>query len=70
MLIDPKYMRYYAALSGAVLTKVALVVGGFFLGSWLDRRYGTYPLFMFSLVVIAAGLGIWYVIYVATKVRA
>lgn len=66
MLIDRKLMRYYSIVSGAVFTKIVLMVGGFFLGTWIDRRLGTYPLFMLILLITGMSLGIWWIVRVAS----
>lgn len=67
MLLEPKWMRYSAALSSAVLTKALLIYLGFRLGSWLDAKAKTYPLFMVSGLVLGMGLGIWWILFVAEK---
>ena len=36
------------------------MAGGFFLGTWIDKRLGTYPLFM--LVLMVAGMSIGYLV--------
>jgi len=69
MLVDPKLMRFYGLMSGAVFTKIALMVGGFFLGTWIDKRLGTYPLFMLVLMLLGMSLGLWWIVRVATKNR-
>ena len=43
MLIDRKLMRYYSIVSGAVFTKIALMVGGFFLGRGSIIVWGHIP---------------------------
>lgn len=70
MLIDPKWMRFYAKMSGAVLAKAVLIVIGVFAGKALDERFGTYPLFLFVGVIGALALGIFYIVWLAEKESA
>ena len=49
--LDVKWVRYSAALTGAVFTKAALIFLGYLGGSWVDRKMGTSPLFMFVFIV-------------------
>lgn len=67
MLLDPKMYRFYAKISGAVFLKVFLVFAGFIGGSWLDKKFDTYPLFLFSLICVGLGIGFWYILHVANR---
>lgn len=67
MLLDPRLMRFYAQLSGAVFTKLLLILIGAWLGSRLDRAWGCSPLGMMIGLVVGAGLGLWFVIHVANQ---
>ena len=64
MKIDPKLAQFYGRVSGAVMFKVALILGGFFGGSALDKRFHTGPFLMMLGLVLGAGLGIWYLMRV------
>ncbi len=63
---DAALYRYYARLSGAVFVKLALAVGGFFLGRYLDRRWGTEPYLLMACFTLGVSLGLWWVIRVAS----
>lgn len=70
MLIDPKWMRFYARMSGAVLAKVILVVAGLYVGNAIDAKLGTYPIFLFVCVTACLGLGIFWIVWLAEKETA
>lgn len=69
MLIDPKFMRFASQLSSVVMTKALLIYGAYRLGTYLDGKFGTYPLFFFLLITTAAGLGLWWIIKIIEKNR-
>lgn len=69
MFIDPKTMRFSTALSGAVIIKGFLLYGGFRLGSWVDAQWGTSPFLMVGCLTVGAGLGIWWILYIAEKYK-
>lgn len=69
MLIDPKFMRFASQLSSVVMTKALLLYGAYKLGTYLDGRFHTYPLFFFLLITTAAGLGLWWIIKIIEKNR-
>jgi F0F1-type ATP synthase assembly protein I len=70
MLVDPKWMRFYARMSGAVMAKVVFIALGLWLGQLLDERFGTYPLFLFVCVTAALALGIFWIVWLAEKETA
>lgn len=65
--LDPKRMRTLAIMVNAVSAKVVLIVGGFYLGRWLDRSYGTAPYGVTIGLCLGLALGLWVVIRAATK---
>lgn len=67
MNLDPKLTRFYARVSGAVMFKVALILGGFFGGNALDKHFKTEPWLMMLGLVTGAGLGIWYLLRIVEK---
>ena len=69
MLIDPKFMRFYALISGAVFTKLLLIFAGYWLGNKADEHFGTPPFLMFLGIVVGAGLGIWQLMRALEKTR-
>ncbi len=69
MRIDPKFMRFASQLSSIVMTKALLIYGAYRLGTYLDTRFGTYPLFFFTLITAASGLGLFWIIKVIEKNR-
>ena len=69
MKLDEKKFRTYAIVTNAVLTKAVLLVGAFYVGGALDRRFKTAPMFMMSGIVIALVVGFWWILYVTKKYR-
>ena len=54
-------MLRYAAIGSTIGTTLAgLVIGGYFLGAFLDGKFGTYPLFSLILILAGVGFGIAY----------
>jgi F0F1-type ATP synthase assembly protein I len=54
---EPKnsMMAAVARYSGMAFTVPAAVVVGYFIGAWLDQRFGTHALYVVGVVVGAAG---------------
>jgi F0F1-type ATP synthase assembly protein I len=48
-------MAAVARYSGMALTVPATVVVGYFIGGWLDERFGTHALYVVGVVLGAAG---------------
>jgi F0F1-type ATP synthase assembly protein I len=48
-------MNAVARYSGMAFTVPAAVVVGYFLGAWLDARFGTHALYIVGVVIGAAG---------------
>jgi|HubBroStandDraft_5_1064220.scaffolds.fasta_scaffold560027_1 F0F1-type ATP synthase assembly protein I len=48
-------MGALARYSGMALTIPAMVVVGYFIGGWLDTRFGTHSLYVVGVIVGAAG---------------
>jgi F0F1-type ATP synthase assembly protein I len=69
MLLDPKMTRLYAMASGAAISKAVLLALGYWIGSKLDKRFGTSPLFMFLCVCVALAIGIWGVVRVLDRMN-
>jgi F0F1-type ATP synthase assembly protein I len=69
MLLDPKMTRFYALLSSAAISKAILIALGYWIGIRLDRRFNTYPLFLFLCIVFALGVGIWGIVKVAESMN-
>lgn len=61
-LIDPKVMRTYAIVSSAVFTKAVLIGIGYYVGSILDKKFGTAPLFILVCITLGLALGLWWLI--------
>jgi len=61
-LIDPKIMRTYAIVSGAVFTKAILIGVGYYVGSILDKKFNTAPLFIMICITIGLAIGLWWLI--------
>ncbi len=59
MLIDPKVMRTYAIVSSAALAKAMLIGIGYWIGTRVDRAYGTSPLFLLVFVSLGLALGLY-----------
>lgn len=64
---EKKLYRYYARMSSAVLLKVILAAGGFWIGQTLDRKYGSEPYLMFLFFIVGVSVGLWWVIRNATR---
>lgn len=69
MLIDPKWTRFYALLSSAAISKAVLIALGYWIGMKLDRRFHTYPLFLFLCITAALAVGIWGIVKVAERMN-
>ena len=69
MLFDPKWTRFYALLSGAALTKAILIALGYWIGMALDRKFHTYPLFLFLCITAALAIGIWGIVKIADRLN-
>lgn len=69
VLLDPKWMRFYAVLTGATFVKVILIAVAYLVGTRLDERFGTYPLFLSIGVLAAVGLGLWWIIRVIDRMK-
>lgn len=67
MLFDPKMMRMAAMIANAMLTKAIILIAAFFLGRWLDQRFGTDPWLMFLCVLVGLAVGIWWIILLTRK---
>lgn len=69
MRIDPRYMRFAATLSSAVMLKVLLIAGGYWLGTRVDARLATAPLGLAVGVLAGGGLGLFYLVLVVQRFR-
>ncbi len=63
---DKNLYRFYARMSSAVMVKLVLAMAGFFLGKYLDRRWGTEPYLLLLGFVAGVGLGLWWVVRTAS----
>ncbi|MCL1853387.1 MAG: AtpZ/AtpI family protein [Peptococcaceae bacterium] len=54
------WIHYTAIGTGISATLAGLVVGGYFLGSFLDRRFDSDPLWTLLTIFVALGLGVAY----------
>lgn len=63
---DKGLYRFYARMSSAVLVKIILAMGGFFLGRYLDRLWGTEPYLLLLGFVTGVSLGLWWVVRTAS----
>jgi F0F1-type ATP synthase assembly protein I len=59
-------MGAVARYSGMAFTVPAAVVVGYFIGAWLDARFGTHALYIVGVVIGAAG-GLIQVVRVLTR---
>ena len=69
---DPGRGRRNAALELAFSvgpTFIAALGGGWLLGSWLDRRFGTSPTALTICVLLGAASGFFYLIRAARKLE-
>jgi F0F1-type ATP synthase assembly protein I len=66
---DAKKLRVAIMMGNAVMTKALMISAGWYFGSKLDKKYGTGPYGMIILVVLAMGLGVWYLLRIAKKLN-
>lgn len=66
---DAKKLRVAIMMGNAVMTKALMISAGWYFGSKLDKKYGTGPYGMIFLVVLAMGLGVWYILRTAKKLH-
>jgi F0F1-type ATP synthase assembly protein I len=64
---DPRWTKMWAAYSSAAFVKVALLLGALWCGIKIDKRLGTSPLFLMVFVVLAMGLGLWYLMMIVKR---
>ncbi|MBI4405409.1 MAG: AtpZ/AtpI family protein [Deltaproteobacteria bacterium] len=69
MLVDPKWVRIGSMMTGAVMVKGLLIFAGFWLGTWLDQKLGTRPLFLTLGLVAGIAVGLWWIVYVAKRAK-
>lgn len=69
MRIDTKLWRLYSVMSGVVMAKALMLYGAYKLGTYLDEKFGTYPLCFFLLITATAGIGLFWIIKVIEKNR-
>jgi F0F1-type ATP synthase assembly protein I len=69
MRLDFKLMRYSAALSSSVLSAGALSFGGYWAGNRLDRWLHTSPLLAIGLLLVGICLGLFYILYIAQRLK-
>lgn len=67
--IDTKKVRVALMMGNAVMTKALMIAAAWYLGSKLDRKYGTEPFIMFGMVITSMILGVWYILRVAKKLN-
>jgi F0F1-type ATP synthase assembly protein I len=54
---DPQYTRYLSFV-GAPFVLVVAPICGYFIGSWLDTYFGTYPYLSYGLLILGIISGI------------
>lgn len=63
MAKDPKTWQKAVSISSSIATTLAgLVGGGFFLGRYLDARWGTRPWLTLGLMLSGLALGVTYLV--------
>lgn len=68
-MLDPKLMRFSAAMSSAVITKAILIVSGYWIGAKLDESWQTKPLFTLILALIGFVMGLWYLVLIFNRTK-
>jgi F0F1-type ATP synthase assembly protein I len=64
----PQSWLHYAALGTGISGALAgLVIGGYFLGSFLDRKFDSYPLWSMVIILAAVAIGIVNICIVARR---
>ena len=69
MRIDTKLWRLYSVMSGVVMAKALMLYGAYKLGTYLDAKFGTYPLCFFVLITATTALGFYWIMKVVEKNR-
>ena len=64
-----KWLRMGSLILNAVATKALLITGAYFLGRYLDRRWGTDPWCLTALLLAAIGLGLWWIVLVLRRLE-
>ena len=67
MKFEGNKIRIAFIMGNAVMTKAFMIAAGWYFGSKLDKKFGTSPYIMVSLVVLAMAFGIWYLLHIAKK---
>ena len=57
MKLDTRVYRSYVVISGLAIQLVLCIVLGLFMGSWLDKKWGTEPFIMIGLVFLGTVCG-------------
>jgi len=58
----------YAAIGSTISATLAgLVIGGYSLGTFLDGKFGVYPIWTLILILVGVGLGVAYLIVIIGK---
>ena len=65
--LDSRKIRVAVMMGNAVMTKAIMITAGWYFGSKIDKKYGTAPYGMITLVVLAMILGVFYILKVAKK---
>ena len=66
--LDTRKIRAAALMTNAAVTKVILVLGGYWLGHKLDEKLHTGPWLMILGIVIGVSSGLWYVLFTAQRI--
>ena len=69
MRIEIRWFRFAAVMVNAVIAKCILIAGGYFLGAWLDKKWGTEPYLALVFILLAMGLGLTWIILVAKRFK-
>ena len=67
--MDPKRVRIAMVMINAVMTKVFLIVVGFYIGRKIDMKYGTNPYGVTGGLITGLSLGLWWIIFVAKRFK-
>ena len=63
----PTWVHYAAIGTGISATFAGLMVGGYFLGSFIDQRISSHPFWTIVSILVALVLGVVYLVFIIRK---
>ncbi len=60
--MDPDILRKFAKYSSMPFEFFVMIGGGAWLGSWLDKKFGTNPWLTFILAIVGFGAALYHIL--------